>query len=88
VKKFLWPPNKGAPAKYFYIKSGSIIRGCRVPLALSERVYLYNGVKMILSMKTKMFAMQLGPRPPTGNSYQLPHPLVSIVDPYVNGGVL
>jgi hypothetical protein len=66
VKNFFWPPSKGRPAKIFYTKSESITPGCRVSLALSERVHLYNGLKMILSTKTKTFAMQLGPRPPTG----------------------
>jgi hypothetical protein len=42
---------------------------------------------MILSTKTKMFAMQSGPYR-TGNLYQLPCLLISTVDPYINGGVL
>jgi len=66
VKKFFWPPSKGGTAKIFYTKSESIIGGCRVPLALNKSVYLYNGLKVILSTKTKMFAMQLSPRLPTG----------------------
>ena len=54
------------PWRKMMMKSESITWGCRVPLASSERVNLYNGLKMILSTKTKTLAMQSCPRPPTG----------------------
>jgi len=81
-KIFQAPPSKGRLGKNLYTKSETLTLGCKVTLAWSRRVNLYDGPIMILLRKTKTYTTWLGLErssgpPDTGNLYQLPHPLIS-----------
>jgi len=65
-KNYFGPPSKGSPAKNLYTKSERQTLSCKVTWVWSESVNLYSRQVMILARKTKTYATQSVPGPPSG----------------------